>query len=309
MTQEHFQTLLTDAKDKTEEPSGPRLKLGGPKPKVTLNLNQHRASPAPGVHVDNAALLRQKQMVQAGVNGHQQQRSIAPTGLTNGIRSSTNGPVIEPRPHSSANSSSPGAAVKTEKLATQSPALNHAQLANHPQTNGMFPPPVPRASGSPFTAPAVNSYTYTAPSLLPPTALRSYPVESALLPTVTIATHPQLKISNPLKVRIPPHSTLSQQSTTVTLPSTHYFLQISPTISKQLSMGRPYKMFVAVNGTRLNQRDTQFHADTGRRTHVYEGSLAQGVNRVEVEVAAAKEGGDGKGLDVEKVTVFAHLMK
>ena len=74
-------------------------------------------------------------------------------------------------------------------------------------------------------------------------------------------------------------------------------------------MGRPYKIFVTVNGTRLTQRDTQFNAEKGERTHVYEGSLAQGVNRLEVEVAAAKEGSDGKGLDVEKVTVFANLMR
>lgn len=73
-------------------------------------------------------------------------------------------------------------------------------------------------------------------------------------------------------------------------------------------MGRPYKVFVTVNGTRLTQRDTVFDAvGTGRRTHVYEGSLAPGVNRVEVEVAAAKE--DGKGLDVEKTTIFANLMR
>lgn len=76
-------------------------------------------------------------------------------------------------------------------------------------------------------------------------------------------------------------------------------------------MGRAYKLFVSVNGTRLTQRDTQFHADTGKRTHVYEGSLAQGVNRIEIECAAAKlgENGDGKGLDVEKVTVFANLLR
>ena len=73
-------------------------------------------------------------------------------------------------------------------------------------------------------------------------------------------------------------------------------------------MGRPYKIFVTVNGTRLTQRDTQFHTDSGKRTHVYEGSLAQGVNRIEVEVAAAKQG-DEKGLDVEKATVFANLMR
>lgn len=79
-------------------------------------------------------------------------------------------------------------------------------------------------------------------------------------------------------------------------------------------MGRPYKIFVSVNGTRLTQRDTQLHPESNKRTHVYEGSLAQGVNRVEVEVAAAKQkeddkDGEVKGLDVEKVTVFANLMR
>lgn len=54
-------------------------------------------------------------------------------------------------------------------------------------------------------------------------------------------------------------------------------------------------------------RDTQQHSETGRRTHVYEGSLAQGVNRIEVEVAAATL--DEKKLDVEKVTVYANLMR
>ena len=67
-------------------------------------------------------------------------------------------------------------------------------------------------------------------------------------------------------------------------------------------------MFVTINGNRLTQRDTQFHADSGKRTHVYEPTLMTGVNRVEVEVAAAKVG-DEKGLDVEKVTVFVNLMR
>lgn len=65
---------------------------------------------------------------------------------------------------------------------------------------------------------------------------------------------------------------------------------------------------MTVNGTRLTQRDTGFDSETGRRTHVYEGSLAQGVNRLEVEVAAAKEGG-GEGLDVEKVTLLVSMMR
>ena len=279
---------------------------------MTLNLSQHRPSPTPtGVSVDSAALLRQKQLVSAGVNGQQTNQQQRPIVAANGTpRSSSQVPSIEPRPQSSAakSGSPPSAVVKPEKLPSQSPALNNVvPAAAPPLTNGMMPPPAVRPpSGSPFPSqpPPVSSYTFTAPSLLPPAALRAYSVEAALLPTVLVATHPQLKVSNPLSMSITPHATLSQQSTTVTLPSTHYFLQISPTISKQLSMGRPYKMFVTLNGTRLNQRDTQFHVDTGKRTHVYEGSLAQGVNRVEVEVVAAKQDSDGKGLDVEKLSLI-----
>jgi hypothetical protein len=153
----------------------------------------------------------------------------------------------------------------------------------------------------------VQTY-FTAPVVLPPTPIRTYPIESALLPNVTLTTHPHLKVSTPFHLSINPHATLSHQSTTTTLPSTHYYLQIGATISKQLSMARPYKMFVTINGNRLTQRDTQFHADSGKRTHVYEPTLMTGVNRVEVEVAAAKVGdADGKGLDVEKVTVFVNL--
>jgi hypothetical protein len=155
----------------------------------------------------------------------------------------------------------------------------------------------------------VTSFHFTAPSALPPTPIRTYPISKTLLPTVILSTHPQLRIPKPYSLAIPPHPSLSQQSRTITLPSTHYYLQIAPTISRELSMGRAYKMFVTVNGTRMTQRDTQFHADTGKRTHMYEGSLASGVNRIEVEVAAAKVDGDGKGLDVEKVTVFANLTR
>ncbi|KAI7322905.1 Bromodomain-containing protein, partial [Hortaea werneckii] len=345
---DHFQSLLTEAKEKVNEPSGPRIKLGGPKPKVTLNLSQNRDSPAPAstpgtapapapasasaptptpapakapakapasaVSVDNEALQRQKQMVaSAGTNGQR------PT--TNGsARSSSQVPTIEPRPQSSTQSgTTPETAIKSEKVPSQSPALASAAPAvQPPQTNGTMPPPSMRPpSGSPYPNPSslATSYNYTAPSLLPPTALRPYPVEAALLPTVTVSTHPQLNLPKRFTMSVGPHPTLSQQSTTITLPPTHYYLQIAPTISKQLSMGRPYKMFVTLNSTRLNQRDTQFHSDTGKRTHVYEGSLAQGVNRIEVEVAASKQEGEREderrkeGLDVEKVTWFVNLLR
>ncbi|KAI7653837.1 Bromodomain-containing protein, partial [Hortaea werneckii] len=160
---DHFQSLLTEAKEKVNEPSGPRIKLGGPKPKVTLNLSQNRDSPAPastpapatasaaaptptpapskppasGVSVDSEALQRQKQMVaSAGTNGQR------PT--TNGsVRSSSQVPTIEPRQQSSAQSgTTPETAIKSEKVPSQSPALTSAAPAvQPPQTNGTMPPP------------------------------------------------------------------------------------------------------------------------------------------------------------------------
>jgi hypothetical protein len=161
----------------------------------------------------------------------------------------------------------------------------------------MPPPNVRPTSSSPFPTgqPPVSSYVFTAPALLPPTPVRTYSLADALLASVTLASHPHLKLSKPLQVTIPPHPTLAQQSRTMTLPSSHYYLQISSTISKALSFGRPYKIFVTVNNMRLTQRETQQDG-------------VQGVNRIEVEVAASRDPGK-EGLDVEKLTVFANLMK
>lgn len=258
--------------------------------------------------MDNEALARQRQMVNAGVNGRQTEHRPSPA--VNGLpRSSSQVPTVNgARPQSSGASAAPDS-VKLEKGIPGSPAVNAAIPAA--TTNGaMPPPPVRPPSNSPYPngQPAISSYTFTAPALLPPTPIRTYPFEDALLPAVAIATHPHLKLANPINLTIPPHPTLTQQSRTLTLPSTHYYLQISPTISKSLSAGRAYKVFVTVNGVRLTQRDTVMRPEDGLRTHVYEGTLAQGVNRVEVEVAAAKEGVK-EGLDVEKLVVFANLMK
>jgi hypothetical protein len=320
--EKHFKSRLAEAKEHVKEPASTRLKLGGPQPAksgFTINLSQHRNSPTPGVSVDKEALARQTQMVQAGVNGHQRV-TPQPTAAANGTaRPHSQGkPPEVSTPAAIPPASTPPATqmkASTMSLEPVSPAPI-ATPAIQPATNGMMPPPLARPPSSSSFPPQpgmpVNSYYYTAPSALPAMPSRSYPSSQALLPAVTIGTHPQLSnIPKPYSISITPHSTLTHQSTTITLPATHYYLQISPTISRELSMGRAYKMFVTVNGTRLTQRDTQFHTDTGRRTHVYEGSLASGVNRIEVEVAAVQNDsrGDGKGLDVEKVTVYANLTR
>ncbi|CAK1363405.1 unnamed protein product [Cercospora beticola] len=314
----HFKSRLAEAKELVKEPQSTRIKLGGPQPQtksgVTLNLSQNRPSPGPSMSVDNDALTRQRNMVQAGVNGsHAPNGPRAMPGVNGVRRQSSVGPI---RPQSSGQGGSPSAQmVKNEKIPSQSPAPHAVAPGMQPATNCMMPPPMVRAtSGTPFSGPAaplVNSYSYTAPSLLPPTAVRQYSASEALLPLVTLHTHPHLKVPKPFSISIPPHPSLSQQSTTITLPASHFFLQIQPTISRELAINRAYKIFVTMNGTRLTQRDTTYHQETGKRTHSYDGNLSHGVNRIEIEVAAAKAGdnGDGKGLDIEKVTVFAHLAR
>lgn len=314
--QAHFKSRLAEAKELVKEPQSTRIKLGGPQPQtksgIALSLSQQpRASPAPSTTVDSDAPAHQRNMVTAGVNGSSSQPIARPAGNLNGFaRQSSQGPI---RPPSSGQAGSP---VKNEKLATMSPAPRvGAPATPQPATNGMMPPPMTRApSGNSFAAqavPPVNSYSYTAPSLLPPTAIRAYPASEALLPLVTLHTHPHLKVAKPFSTEVTPHASLSQNSATITLPAAHFFLQIQPTISREVALNRAYKIFVTMNGTRLTQRDTTYHQDSGRRTHSYDGNLAHGVNRIEIEVAAekTKDHGDGKRLDIEKVTVFANLTR
>lgn len=262
---------------------------------------------------------RPQQRQSPAVNGSKPATSQAPASA----------PVAEEaaRPPTAVAAPSPAEPVKLEKAVSQSPAVNPAvpvvstapapaipavataAVPANTTTNGSMPPPLVRpASSSPFptSQPPVSSYVFTAPALLPPTPVRTYPLAEALIPSITFATHPHLKLTKPLSLAIPPHPTLAQQSRTITLPPSHYFLQISPTVSKTLSFGRPYKIFVTVNGIRLTQRET--HQDGFLRTHMYEASLVQGVNRIEVEVAAQREQSK-EGLDVEKCTVFANLQK
>jgi hypothetical protein len=278
---------------------------------------------------DNDAIKRQRQAVTAGAQPQQRQspaiNGSKPAAATSQAPVSAPVPEEAARPPTAVAAPSTAEPVKLEKAVSQSPAVNHAvpvvptttavpavPTVAVPATatvNGSMPPPLVRpASSSPFptSQPPISSYVFTAPALLPPTPVRAYPLAEALIPTITFATHPHLKLAKPLQLAIPPHPTLAQQSRTLTLPPSHYFLQISPAVSKTLSFGRPYKIFVTVNGIRLTQRET--HQDGFLRTHMYEASLVQGVNRIEVEVAAQREQSK-EGLDVEKCTVFANLQK
>lgn len=134
------------------------------------------------------------------------------------------------------------------------------------------------------------------------------------MPNLTIATPPQMNLPKPFKLEIPPSSKFTQQSLTVTLPSTHYYIQITPTVAPHLLSARQYKLFVTVNGVRLMASNKPFldssemNGVSGGVKQVYETSLLHGVNRIEVEIVAAT-GGRGGPLEMEKVNVFANLMR
>lgn len=133
----------------------------------------------------------------------------------------------------------------------------------------------------------------------------------ALISNLTIATHPMLKLDRHFHLDIPPSPTATQQSVTITLPATHYFLQITPTVAANV-LNRQSRMFVTVNNQRLVS--TQLRAENSDpRRSLYDARLVPGINRVEVEIIAGPPRGvpkigPGQDIELEKVTVFVNLV-
>ncbi|KAG8624165.1 hypothetical protein KVT40_009141 [Elsinoe batatas] len=305
---EHFLSRLSEVKAKVDEPQSTRIKLNA-RPKQVLHLGSKSSSTSaasPGVTVDNEALERQRQLVRAGVNGHQTPQPPKAESQA----------LSDPR-----QTSTPPTAVKTEKSAA-SPAPELARVAStgpdvRASPQGSMPPPARVPSGSPFpNATPLAPATYT-PSLAPQTATfgetfaRTKPLSEALLPKIHLSSHPQLNSAKPFKLDIPASPEYIQQSVTVMLPATQYALQATPTVSQQLSSGRQYKLFVTANGVRVSPSiRPMVNGDLTNgveKKQVYDISLMPGVNRIEIEIVAVT--GRGGTLEVEKTTVFANLMR
>lgn len=94
----------------------------------------------------------------------------------------------------------------------------------------------------------------------------------------------------------------------MTIPGAHYYISIVPTVSQRLLIQRQYKLFVTVNGARImgTAREVMVGGVADRR-QVYDTALNSGINRIEVEVVAVS--GKSGALEVEKLTVFANLLK
>ena len=335
--EEYFNERLALAKQQVEGPQQqPKITLKG-RPKPVLHLGA-KPSPAPlstpGVSVDNDALARQKQAVQAGINGNQStttpvphRPSIPPSRSASQIPSAT--PAKKAQSHQPSSPALTTAPVKAEKPVVPSPALATPRLPSvvpvvpevkqpSQPTAASMPPPAPRLpSGSPLPAQTVVQTNHVPLYLPAPTTFmdnfsRTKPVADALMPNLTLTTHPQLALSKPFRMDILPAPKFTHQSTTVQLPPTHYSLHVVPTVSPVVLSGRQYKLFVTVNGLRLMATSKPFplngdiNGATGPR-QVYEANLLHGVNRIEVEIVAVNR---MTGLlETEKSSIYAHLMR
>ena len=134
-----------------------------------------------------------------------------------------------------------------------------------------------------------------------------------MITNLSLATHPGLNISRHFRMDLPPSSTKAVQSITVNLPSTHYYLQIKPTIAAAL-LERQYKLFVTSGTQRLHAMPTIPGHSVDPRHPLFEARLLPGVNRIEIELIAAlakdaPRPPNGQDVELEKITVFANLMR
>ena len=135
----------------------------------------------------------------------------------------------------------------------------------------------------------------------------------AMITNLSISTHPGLNISKHLRMNLPPSPTKTQQSVTINLPPSHYYLQIKPTIAASLRE-RQYKLFVTSGNQRLHAMPLVPGNAIDNLNPLFEARLLPGVNRIEIELIAALPKGapklaNGQDVELEKITIFANLMK
>ncbi|KAF6233473.1 hypothetical protein HO173_008405 [Letharia columbiana] len=315
----YFHTRLAEAKRSVAEPPQPKVKLRMPAkspepPKITLKFGGQKATGSASMSVDNESLKRQQELVRAGVNGYAPGKGSIPTPASSRLSHERSG---------SAEHAMSG--MKTETAHGQSPALNaipngSSEARQSPSASNLqMPPPMHVSSRMPSDSPNPHA----TPSAVAPTSQASNTpfnsrlrqpgkdVSDALIANLNISTHPGLNIKDHLSLDIPASPTHTQQSRTITVPYTHFFLRITPTVSSSL-MHRPSKTIVSCGNNRLEP--TRQAGEPDPRRPVYETRLVPGVNSIEVEIIAgpprgAPKVGSGQDIEFEKITVFVHLQK
>lgn len=134
-----------------------------------------------------------------------------------------------------------------------------------------------------------------------------------MITNLNLSTHPGLNITRHFRMDLPPSPAMAQQSITINLPHSHYYIQIKPTIAPAL-LDRQYRLFVTAGTQRLHSMPLVPGHSVDQRRPLFEARLHPGVNRIELELIAALPKGAGKAtngqdVELEKITVFANLLK
>ncbi|OBT55789.1 hypothetical protein VE04_04289 [Pseudogymnoascus sp. 24MN13] len=303
-----FNKRLAAAKKVVQEPPQQKLKL-----KVS--------APEAGTKI----------MLRMGAKGSpaESPRETPPTPLANGAssreaaRRSISGSVNSP-------TLSVAAPVKSEDR--PSPAMQPSSVAGvqglpatHINGVSMAPPtglgPAVAANGHHLNG-TTPGYGHMQPSPYQPPPVPTFDskwrlpgkdASDSMITNLHLSTHPGLHLTRHFHMDLPPSPTMTQQSITINLPHTHYYLQIKPTIANSL-MERQHKLFVTSGTQRLVAMPQVPGQPIDHKNPLFEARLLPGVNRIEVELIAALPKGAsraaiGQEVELEKITIFANLLR
>jgi hypothetical protein len=275
--------------------AGPRNPFGGASRSGSAstpipNLNSHGAGGSPPAHLNGV-----KSEMHPG-----QSPALSAIRPSHGASGSIGHMHQQGQAHR-ISSGSPHPPLQPSLYSTNSNNNHHYQPPQHHHTNGFF---------ENRTRPAGQSKLYRHVCLYV-TDYESTAAADSILPSLTFATHPALSLSKPMNLTIPAHSSNTQQSVTVTVPSTHYYFQITPHVPVGLT-NRPYRLFVVVNGQRVSEY-TKPGTERVKDRPLFEARLEKGmVNRIEVEVLAGKVNatkGGKEEVELEKCTLYVHVLR
>ncbi|KAH8725282.1 Bromodomain-containing protein [Phaeosphaeriaceae sp. PMI808] len=334
-------------------------------PGSDVNTPRARSSATPTIIVDNDALERQQRHVLDSMQPSRPSRSGSQ--VKSGTPVATSNPFVGSK---GASASIPSLSTAQTKTAGSPPALNGVKHdVQSPALSAIRPastssdgqnqrlsvpaqPPLPvmapprPTSGSPYPngplgqqTPNTNGHhqppvtPHVPPSALRLDTFRKVPLnnlEEALIPKVTLNTHPALNLPKPWAVDIFASKQKTEHSATVIVSPLHSYLQITPKVPIALT-NRLYRLFVSVNGNKtfevnrvpvtagINGGSPGPGYEGGKKKGepVFEAKLIGGVNRIDVEIVAEK---DRKGapepttngkeqIEVEKCTIFLHLTR
>ncbi|RKF72737.1 Protein polybromo-1 [Golovinomyces cichoracearum] len=312
--QEFFNKLLQKAKSFVPEPVSTKIKLRMPEPtKITLKINRKSSPPESPFPQQTPPLALVNQSKATGITSHHSTNAITDSPHVSRPENVRNIPELFQTPKPSASS------IKNEEI-SQNPA-SVIPLNKLPPVNGsnvsatptFVHPPTTTLSRNHSDSGYIKSFIHQPQPGLNTNSKFRLPgnaASDAMITNLSIATHPGLNITRHFNMDLPPSATLTQQSVTINLPATHYYLQIKPSIASAM-MQRQHKLFVTAGSTRLHAMPTIPGHPVEPKSPLFEARLHPGVNRIEIEIVAAFPINviTASEVEMEKFCIFVNLMR